>query len=365
MPLEVEDLLLKHGMFMSLEDSKDTGISLTDDFLSSTQTLRKTIPLMIKHKVPTTPVNYALWYSYTTNQMPLLNQALDQSLAQYGHCPPSLSDSLYRTHLSQGPDSEQGQISHSLQAIMDELCHTMDGSKNETQAFHQSLSKTYQRLSQKVAQGVNVHEANGLVQELLDESKSMHQSSALLNQQLESAHQEIENLKKALKDSLKHANEDPLTGLLNRRAFQQDLNSCIQHRTPFSLVLLDIDNFKTFNDDFGHLMGDKVLCSVARHLQAWCEWGMQTYRYGGEEFVVILPGATLQQSWQKAEKLRQVISGIAVQDKQSGKTVSSITVSMGIAEQTGKENGLAVLARADKYLLQAKSLGRNRVLPLI
>ncbi|MDO6705728.1 GGDEF domain-containing protein [Photobacterium sp. 1_MG-2023] len=349
---------------MSLDDSNVTHNGVTDDFLASTQTLRKTIPLMIKHKVPTTPVNYALWYSYTTNQIPMLNQAMDQCLEQYGHCPPSLSDSLYRTHLVQRPDSTQGQITHSLQAIMDELCHTMAGSRNDTHTFQQSLSRTCQRLSQKAAQGVNVHEANGLVQELLDESKTMHQSSALLHQQLEHAQLEIENLKKALKDSLKHANEDPLTLLLNRRAFQQDLNSCIQYQTPFSLILLDIDHFKIFNDDFGHLMGDKVLCSVARHLQAWCEQGMQAYRYGGEEFVVILPGADLQLARQKGEQLRQLISSIAVQDKQSGKTVRSITASMGVAEQAGKENGLAVLARADKYLLQAKNLGRNRVLPV-
>lgn len=350
---------------MSLNDSHETDDGMTDEFLTSTQTLRKAIPLMIKHKVPTTPVNYALWYSYTTNQNPILTQAIDQSLAQYGHCPPSLSDSLYRTHLAHHPASEQGQISHSLQAIMDELCHTMSGSRKETQAFHQALSRTCQRLSQKADQGVNVHEANDLVQELLDDSRHMHQSSTLLNQQLENANKEIENLRKALKDSLKCANEDPLTGLLNRRAFQQDLSSCIQHGTAFSLILLDIDNFKTFNDEFGHLMGDRVLCSVARHLQVWCEQGMQAYRYGGEEFVIILPGANLQQSRDKAEKLRKTLSGIAVQDKQSGNTVSSITASFGIAEQTGKENGLAVLARADKYLLQAKNLGRNRVLPVL
>lgn len=336
----------------------------TDSFVESTKTLRKTVPLMIKHKVPTTPTNYALWYTYAKQQLPMLNQAVDQGIAELGLCTPTLCDTLYQEHLASQTDKDMAQLKQSLTAMVQEISHSMTDTLSNTEVFQGVLTKSFSKLETAEQDGLSLEETMTLVRELVRESRQIQMSTGSFKGQLRSTHQEIAALRQALTESQKEANEDALTGLLNRRAFDRDFQSYIQNNTPLSLILLDIDKFKNFNDNFGHLLGDQVLKIVARRLKESCRDYTQAYRFGGEEFAMILPHKMKSSARQQAETLRRALEKISVLDKRSGQRINSVTASFGVAERQGNEPGENMINRTDEFMNQAKKLGRNRVLPL-
>lgn len=152
---------------------------------------------------------------------------------------------------------------------------------------------------------------------------------------------------------------DPLTGLMNRRALEDCLEieyaHSLRYGSPLSLLMLDIDSFKAFNDSFGHVYGDEVLRRISVLIQQWKRKGDLTARYGGEEFLVILPDTAGPEAIRIAERLRETIAAAAWQHR-------SITVSIGIASRP--ETLLTVtelIHAADEALYAAKHAGRNRV----
>jgi len=163
------------------------------------------------------------------------------------------------------------------------------------------------------------------------------------------------------RDRARHkAVRDELTGLYNRFAFEHELRRAVQlaarHQALFSLVVMDIDHFKRFNDRFGHLAGDAVLRSVTRVFRRTLRQSDVICRWGGEEFAVILPNTTAPEACQIANKLRQ---RVAAQPPSSGDTV---TISAGVATYQEHDQPRALFERADAALLEAKQTGRNRVI---
>ena len=158
------------------------------------------------------------------------------------------------------------------------------------------------------------------------------------------------------------ATRDSLTGLLNRRAVMEKLSHELERATrdekPLSLMLLDLDHFKSVNDSCGHAAGDEVLREAARRMQK----AMRSYdavgRYGGEEFLLIAPGCSEQHSLTLAERVRAAIANCAIQTSHSS---LQITCSMGVVVSEGKEEESAesLIHRADQALYRAKARGRN------
>ncbi|MEO6397250.1 MAG: GGDEF domain-containing protein [Tepidiformaceae bacterium] len=143
---------------------------------------------------------------------------------------------------------------------------------------------------------------------------------------------------------------DPLTGIANRRIFLERLDELSHAGGVFSVLMLDLDDFKRLNDEFGHLHGDAVLQRVARVLSDSVRDGDRLARYGGEEFVVAMPGANLSEAIAVAERLRQAIA-----------EGTPTTVSIGCAARYPGEAAIDVLRRADDLLLVAKRTGKNTV----
>ncbi|MEW6500248.1 MAG: diguanylate cyclase [Thermodesulfobacteriota bacterium] len=156
---------------------------------------------------------------------------------------------------------------------------------------------------------------------------------------------------------------DSLTGLLNRRSVYERLEEEIaKHRRfkgPLSCLMLDIDHFKDVNDSHGHLAGDAVLVAIAENLKAHSRKYDIISRYGGEEFLIILPATDLEAAVTVAEKLRQRIADLRVPHAE---TTLQVTVSLGVAElATTEEEADSLVGRADSALYRAKSGGRNRL----
>ncbi len=155
---------------------------------------------------------------------------------------------------------------------------------------------------------------------------------------------------------------DSLTGLLNRHAFEllfeQAVHEAHRAKTPLSMILLDIDYFKSINDNHGHLAGDRVIMRVARMLENSLRNGDVLCRWGGEEFLILLKQTPLNSAQLVAEKLRETM---AAEQLQMGNKTLNITGSFGVAEFGGVETLVHFFARADRALYMAKSGGRNRV----
>ncbi len=147
---------------------------------------------------------------------------------------------------------------------------------------------------------------------------------------------------------------DALTGLYNHRAYKERIDSLSQ----YVLLLIDIDHFKKLNDTHGHLIGDKVLVSLGNIIKVSVRSGDLAFRYGGEEFVVVLPGTTAQVGLKIAERLRHKV---AEWDFEGEKGRIPVTVSIGLAIKKPGMNSQVVFEQADRALYRAKQLGRNNV----
>ncbi len=162
----------------------------------------------------------------------------------------------------------------------------------------------------------------------------------------------------------REASVDALTGLRNRRWLEVNLDRLAQrHRcggTSFTVIMLDVDHFKRVNDTYGHAAGDRVLSTVSQTILNSLRPTDLASRYGGEEFVVILPGTALDDGMIVAQRLRQQVGGQEV-DCRDGRVLPPVTISLGVAMLGDNESGKELLARADGALYRAKQNGRNRV----
>lgn len=176
-----------------------------------------------------------------------------------------------------------------------------------------------------------------------------------------SAGREITRYKRRESDLVSRASRDYLTGLPNRRHFDQALEQRVRyaarHGESLGLVLFDVDRFKAVNDAHGHEAGDAVLKALARHAASRIRSGDLLARWGGEEFVILLPGCALEDACRVAEQVRSRVAA------ENFPGPGRVTVSAGVAEYQPPETAHSLLTRADEALYRAKSAGRNRVFP--
>lgn len=340
-------------------------VSMSKDlFTQSAGYLKQAIPLMTKYQIPTTPANYAVWYNYVAATYPDLTKALDEALKQQGTCSQVTCERLYHQHLASAQERELETVRFNLATMTTQIAQTMQDALTDTGCFQDMLDKSFGKLGQIDEEGLSLEETMGVLRELVRESREIRMATLHFRGQITNAEKEIKELRQALDETRKQANEDPLTGLSNRRAFNHELEAQCRSGKGFSLILADIDRFKGFNDEYGHLLGDQVLRAFARRLKDGCKEGAQVFRFGGEEFALLVPGKGLQLARQLAESLRRATEKLSVLDRKSGRRVDNITASFGVAEFDGSEHGDDLVERADQLLYKAKELGRNRVMPL-
>jgi diguanylate cyclase len=198
-----------------------------------------------------------------------------------------------------------------------------------------------------------------------DSTKEMINQSSVLERMLLESNAAMEEMRRDLEHVRREAMTDGLTGLANRKAFDGEFDRLFQDaarsKGSFTLLMLDIDHFKSFNDNFGHQVGDQVLRLVARTLKDSIKGKDFAARYGGEEFSIILPDTDLAGAVIVGNALRKAVASKDVINRSTGKILGRITMSVGVAQFDGDKTPDDLIERADSALYIAKHNGRNQV----
>ncbi len=209
------------------------------------------------------------------------------------------------------------------------------------------------------------HDKDLTLMEAISHHVSVAIENAHLYLQLSTRASELETLVELYEEANMRASSDALTGLQNRRFFLDQLDRSFaqakRHRRHLSLLMIDIDHFKSFNDTYGHTMGDQVLVGVSQALGYAVRLADVVARYGGEEFIVALPDTDLEGALKVAERMRESVTELSLSDE-LGQPLRSISISIGVSSlRLEDERTAELIERADLGLYEAKSRGRNQV----
>lgn len=327
----------------------------------STELLRRALPLMSRQAAGLHPISYAVWYDYVAQTNPALHAAVDELIAREGQLDESSTRELFRQHVADMDTETAQRMTDGFAQVLAGMAQTARAADDQTASFGQSLG----RLSAELEAGVEPEPA--ALADVLAGTQQMQQAMGQLRSRLDDSQREIERLREEVRRARHEATVDALTGLANRRAFDQQLAACLvapQDTVGPCLLVGDIDHFKSINDTWGHGFGDHVLRAVAEVLRTLAPEDCLVARVGGEEFALLLPAAVLSDAQALAEKIRQRIGAARIRRQGSDETVARVTLSLGVVRHQPGETAHALVERADRALYAAKAAGRDRVVTL-
>jgi diguanylate cyclase len=314
-------------------------------------------------RLPAIPRNYEIWYAYATGYQPSLNQKINETLQQSGTVTDAELEAIYESFLA--PTRLSDRIGTVGSKVMDEIEQVMamiDAAAGSATSYTESLAD----MSEKLGQSKDREGLRAIVESLVHTAKEMEVSNQKLEARLNASKQEINELQVNLETVRNESLTDPLTQLANRKFFDDTLEAAIAdaraRNEPLSLMLTDIDHFKTFNDSFGHLTGDQVLRLVAMSVKQNVKGQDTAARYGGEEFAVVLPNTVLRSAITVADHIRRAVMTKELMKRSTGEHLGRVTVSIGVATLRKTDTPQTLIERTDACLYAAKRHGRNRVM---
>lgn len=309
------------------------------------------------------PRNYEIWYVYASGYNAPLNKIINETLARNGKLTEADLEQLYDTYLSHIKTTERiDKVGARVIGEIDDVMTVLSDALGMTGAYDTSLSGATEQLSSAKSR----EQIKTIVEALLRSTAEMRETNKTLEDRLTLSKNEISNLQQSLEAIRAETLTDPLTGLGNRKYFDRMIDMAVQGALasgdPLSLLLLDIDHFKSFNDSYGHLTGDQVLRLVGMSLKQTIKGQDITARYGGEEFAVVLPNTALRQALTVADHIRRAVMAKELKKKSTGEILGRVTISVGVAMLKQEDDTDALIERADACLYAAKRNGRNRVI---
>jgi diguanylate cyclase len=314
---------------------------------------------MAQHGVAPTPNNFAVWFSYSCNARPELKRSIDILIAGESQFDAATSRELFSTYLADGPArAPADDVPEKLKSVM------ADAQRFVAQAIADNHTQI-RAIGDVAEQAESGIDPRPLIECLMDELAKAAARASKLEINLGETSRELDIIRESLNKAERQANTDTLTGLPNRRALDEFLRAsqtaAMETGEPLSVLLIDIDRFKRFNDNFGHGVGDQVLRLMARALQDGVGENGLPARYGGEELIAVLPGTELAACEAIAERIRRSVAECRITRRSTGDILPGITVSVGVAQFRPGESMSQLLERCDGALYLAKRTGRNRV----
>ncbi len=312
--------------------------------------------------IPPTPRNFELWYAFRGDEHPALTKRIDELSGQRDALTPGMLDALHAEFLGDTLDfGAMNDNSHELGLIAASLVDRIDAGSGAIEGLNGALRAWSPVLSGQPEAGP-IGEAIGVLRTATTETSERLRA---LEQLFAASVSRIGELQEALAHAETAATRDALTGLANRRMFDRAMSQAaadgLRDGTDVALLLLDIDHFKTFNDTYGHPVGDNVLRLLARVLTDHIKGRDTAARYGGEEFAIILVGASLKAAITVGDQIREILERRPLVNRATGQKLGVVTCSVGAAVLRRAERLGDLIARTDEALYTAKRTGRNRV----
>jgi diguanylate cyclase len=309
------------------------------------------------------PRNYEIWYVYATGQNAPLNKIINETLARNGKLTEADLEQIYETYLSHLKTTDRiDKVGARVIGEIDDVMRLINDALGMSASYDANLAGASERLSA----AENRDQVKSVVDQLVKSTRDMREVNKALEERLALSKSEISNLQQSLEAIRAESLTDPLTGLGNRKYFDRTIEMAVQSALasgePLSLLMFDIDHFKSFNDSYGHLTGDQVLRLVGMSLKQTIKGQDITARYGGEEFAVVLPNTALRQALTVADHIRRAVMAKELKKKSTGEILGRVTISVGVSMLKPDDDTDTLIERADACLYAAKRNGRNRVI---
>jgi len=319
------------------------------------------LELMRTHSIAVTPENIMVWYHHKQGDMQQLSRELLRLLARDVSFTPNLCRQLYQRFFSEIDRRKLDLLREAIRQLIAHLMGHLEVLTADVGGYGSALAECIQVLEEDP----DVEQLKQLVATLLSESRQVLDVSVDAQEKMKTLRSEISHLRDSLQDLERSALEDPLTGVANRRAFDQkfteQLDAVRESGRRSCLLLVDIDYFKGFNDKYGHLAGDKALRYVAMMLRDMIKGQDFLARYGGEEFAIILPNTEYGGGLALAGAIAKRLASTPLSLTEVEEAIEPITVSLGVSSTRRGDTQETLFRRADAGLYKAKELGRNTV----
>lgn len=314
---------------------------------------------LFAHDLDLTPVNFGLAYDYLTGNDHQIEKAVRAILSERGQLTNTAAEKIIAERHSNDVTAEG--LSQMLGTVEDSLQKLSSLASEST-----SSAADYGTALQEQVRNLNpAATKEPLVAALIGLTRTMVEKSRHIEQQMRESQKTTRSLQKNLEVARKAAEQDALTGLPNRRAFEarlkEEITGAQANGESLSVAICDIDHFKHVNDTHGHDTGDRVLKFVGSLLAKISNEKCHVARHGGEEFVMLFRGKTVGEACEIVDSTREDLASRNLVDRNSGERMDQISFSGGVADVFAYEDPRAALKAADRALYLAKEHGRNRI----
>lgn len=305
---------------------------------------------------------YHVWFAHRVGWYPDMTLEVERALARGTAITESFCEGLYERHIS--TDNREAALHEAGEAarqLVESVLSDVQETRGAASEYHGELNEFVERLGK----AVNADDVKEIVKGLIVQTSKMAGASDDLKQNLEQATNDIDKLRKQMNRLEREVLTDPLTGLNNRKALDRHFEACFEAFETsgelFCTLMLDVDHFKSFNDTYGHDVGDAVLRNVSATLADTGHPTAMPHRYGGEEFCILVAGCKLDEAIRLGEDIREKIADRQLKIARTGERINPVTISVGVALVTKADCPESILQRADQALYLAKDSGRNNV----
>ena len=329
------------------------------DFDHAAATAARALQQMAQHGVPATPQNFEVWYRFALGTSPELSKIIHILIDSNRGFDSATSLSLFQAYVGADPDRDarHANVSDQLHGLLstarDYLATSLADNRNHVAALGGVKAQIDRNADPRV-----------IVERLVGKLSKAVARALAMEANFNASLLEIDKVRSHLAAAEHRSRTDLLTGLANRLALDDFLRAAqmvaMESGDALSIILLDIDHFKSFNDRFGHQIGDEVLRMVAQLLKNGLRNDDFAARFGGEELVGVMPGADVEFAKGVAERIRQATGNRQITRRATGEVLASVTVSFGVAQFVPGETLVSLFERCDRALYAAKRGGRNR-----
>ncbi len=336
---------------------------ISDDKLSARAHIaEKVVAKLAVHNLPATPENFSLFHYYFLGSVSGLSEAIDAHIAA-GTLTLEQCREIFTHYIAAESDTSGLQAAN---VILERELTKIEAILRLALKGSGQFGKDLDTFSWQLASSDTLETLHGAVEKIANETRMILAQNGRLQNDLAETTEQLRDLRDSFDRAHKESLIDPLTEVGNRKFFNREidrlLDECGDGKTSLSVLMIDIDHFKKFNDMHGHLVGDQVLRLVARTLVENLKGRDIVARYGGEEFVILLPHTVLRDAERVGGILRTNLANKRLRRRGSNDSLGAITISIGAAEYVFGESMDSLIGRADAALYKAKQTGRNKVM---